>query len=767
MIRRAVCQPRLRGRLFALASTFLLFAVVPLVTASGGGAPLPLAPPGPDAYVAGEAIVRFEPGTSSAERRDARQAADVDFESSLNLRRTQVVEVEGGVWAAVRRLDRQPGVAYAQPNYRYEALAVEPPNDTFFGELWGLSDPPLPRPGIDALEAWEVSEGSGQVIAIADTGVDVTHPDLEPNLWSNPAEAGGLPSIDDDLNGKVDDVHGYDFVDDDGDPDDYEFHGTHVAGTAAAVAGNELGIAGVAPKAQIMAVRVLGGDGGGSTADIAAGIAYAADQGADVVNLSLGGPADEDQAMSDAVAHAGLKDTVVVAAAGNDASDNDASPTYPCALPQANLICVAALNEGGSLASFSNFGAKSVDLAAPGTSTLSARTDYGPPLFEDGFEAGLGKWETQVFNGGIAWDVSSKAASGAQSATDSPGGDYGAAVLPWEWAVSELFAKDPVDLTGERGCRLHFKTMYETEAFFDYFIPGAYANVGVPYDVRYLDGVSTGYPTTFEREEVSISDLDGEKDVYPLFAIIADELEQFDGAYVDDVRLICRDETYVNSIASAAEYDLPAAGNYIRFNGTSMATPHVAGVAALVGAAEPAASATQVVKAILQGVSDLPIDNAAKPTVTGGIADACRAIAVATGDELAGCPSSTENVVPPPPTPPPPPPPSSATVVPPAVTAEPAPGADAVAPRTFFRQRPRRTIRTSSHRARVAFRFGSNEDNVAFVCRVDRGLQHYCAERRVRIFRVGPHVMRVRAQDAAGNVDPTPAVFRFEVRHVG
>ena len=228
---------------------------------------------------------------------------------------------------------------------------MEPPNDTFFDKLWGLSDPALPSPGVSVLEAWEESKGADQVIAVLDTGVDLTHPDIGLNLWTNPSPDPGL--------------HGHDFVDDDGDPDDYQFHGTHVAGTAAAVADNDLGVAGVAPEAEIMAVRVLNGDGTGSTGDIAAGIAYAAERGADVINMSLSGPAGGDKAMSDAVTLAATKDTVVVAAAGNEGSNNDAEPTTPCTLPQANLICVAALNQSGALA-----GSRTT---APNPSTLPHR----------------------------------------------------------------------------------------------------------------------------------------------------------------------------------------------------------------------------------------------------------------------------------------------------------------------------------------------------------------------------------------------------------
>ena len=215
----------------------------------------------------------------------------------------------------------------AQPNYVYHALALAP-NDTHFGHLWGLGA----TPGVDVLPAWDRSRGAGQVIAIVDTGVDLTHPDLAGNLWTGP---GG--------------VHGHDFVDNDNDPDDFNMHGTHVAGTAAAIADNALGVAGVAPQAQIMAVRVLDGDGLGSTTSIANGIAFAAANGAGVINLSLGGPAGAgDQTMQAAIAQAEESNAVVVAAAGNEANNNDVNPDTPCTLPNGNLICVAAVTRTGA-----------------------------------------------------------------------------------------------------------------------------------------------------------------------------------------------------------------------------------------------------------------------------------------------------------------------------------------------------------------------------------------------------------------------------------
>jgi thermitase len=738
-----------------LAAGFL--AACLLVQAPGAGADGVAAAtePAGDAVVPGEAIVRFEAGTSVAERQGARRGAGVELEERLVLPRAELVEVEGPVGEAVARLEHQLGVAYAQPNYRYEATAVDPPDDPRFAELWGLSGPALPDPGVSALEAWEdppgagVPRGQGQVIAVVDTGVDLTHPDLAPNLWSNPGE---LPIPDTlDLpggNGFVDDVHGYDFVDDDGDPDDYEFHGTHVAGTAAAVAGNAEGIAGVAPRAEIMAVRVLDGDGSGNSADIADGIAYAADAGADVVNLSLGGLAGAgDSLVFSAIAAAAADDAVVVAAAGNEGADNDAEPHTPCALPNPNMICVAALNRGGKLSSFSNFGPESVDIAAPGGGDvagggiLSARTDYGAPLFEDDFEAGFGgTWDTAASPGGILWAEEDEGTSGL--ATDSPGSEYASD------AISALFAAGAVDLSGERGCRVDFMTRYDVEPFFDAFQAGAFSEGPFVFDVDEFDGSSGA---GLEAESASISDLDGESDVHPVFRIEADEEVQGDGAHVDDVELVCRDSSYNTT-------------NYVRFGGTSMAAPHVSGVVALVRAAAPGLSALDAIDAVLTGASAVPVADPARRTGTEGIADACQAIAVATGTDFASeCPGSSENA---PGAPPGESGPPHIVEMPPPVPQPQPPAADSRRPLAFFAKRPPRVVRTRGRASRIVFRFGSDEPGAVFLCRIDRAPFRPCPARLVRRFRLGSHVVRVSARDAAGNLG-APAAVRFRVLRVG
>jgi thermitase len=749
---------RSRAAIHAVAFLALACILVPAAALGSASRLSSTIAQGSDSYVPGEVVVRFEASASAVQRQKARRAAAADFDRTIGVPRAQLVDVEGSVKRAIRRFEGRPGVAYAQPNFVYSATAAEPPDDTFFEELWGLSDPATPNPGVGALEAWETTKGSGEVIAVLDTGIDLTHPDLVGNLWENPSP----DPLDEDL-------HGFDFVDDDGNPDDYNFHGTHVAGTAAAIADNGLGVAGVAPEAQVMAVRVLDGDGSGSTADIAAGIDYAAQHGADVINMSLGGPAGAgDKAMEDAIEAAGVeKDVVVVVAAGNDGADVEAEPQSPCVLPQDNLICVAALHQKSeTLANFSNFGAKSVDLAAPGTNVISSKPSYGPALFADDFGSGLGLWMTKVFNGGIPWGTSSAAASPPLSATDSPGENYGAAPDFSKTAESDLFTKAAVNLSAQRGCRMHFNTRYQIETFFDVFLAGAISGSSL-IDVAEFDGTSPGFSTSFIGEEASVSELDGLADVHPIFSVLSDHEVELDGAYVDDVLLFCRGESYDNLIASSGTYDLPESSSYVSFQGTSMATPHVAGEVALVRAAAPSLSAAQVVKAVLDGTSAIPVVTPGKRTVTEGIADACKAIAIATGGDIATqCPASSDPV----PQPPPPIVPTEEQIVNanPAATIEPAPTPRRKGfPQTLFRRRPPKVLRTDDATARAVFVFASDEADATFLCKLDRGSFRQCSRRLVRRLAPGPHVLRVKARDADGNVDPTPAVYRFRVERVG
>jgi serine protease len=273
---------------------------------------------------------------------------------------------------------RIPEVAYAEPDYRVYAERV--PNDPRFrdGTLWGLHNAGQfggkPDADIDAREAWNtITDASDVVVAVIDTGADYTHPDLAANMWTNPDELPGN-GLDDDANGYIDDVHGYDFHDADGDPQDDVGHGTHVAGTIAARGNNGIGVTGVAWRARLMAVRFLSWDGG-FMSDAIESLNYAVANGAAISNNSWGGLGFS-QGLLDAITAARDAGHLYVAAAGNGGSDRigddtDSIPFYPAGLPADNVIAVAALDRRDRLANFSNYGDESVDLGAPGVGVFS------------------------------------------------------------------------------------------------------------------------------------------------------------------------------------------------------------------------------------------------------------------------------------------------------------------------------------------------------------------------------------------------------------
>ncbi len=264
-------------------------------------------------------------------------------------------------------------IAGCSPNYEVRVDATTP-NDPLFSSLWGLGD----GAGLSAQRAWNISTGSSDVVvAVIDTGVDYNHPDLRDNMWSNPGE---VPNngIDDDANGYVDDVYGINAMYGaarPGDPMDENGHGTHVAGTIGAVGHNGLGVVGVNQNVRIMALRFLGASGSGSLAGAITAIDYMItlkNRGVDVrvANNSWGGSGYA-PALAEAIQRAEEAGIVFVAAAGNDGADNDVEPSYPANFEMSNVVSVAALDEWGNLASFSNYGATTVDIAAPGVGIYS------------------------------------------------------------------------------------------------------------------------------------------------------------------------------------------------------------------------------------------------------------------------------------------------------------------------------------------------------------------------------------------------------------
>lgn len=299
-----------------------------------------------------------------------------DFQVSNNGLSLVSIRDGSSIEEAVQEFSKHPDVEFAQPNYIYTASII--PNDPLFSNQWGFrntgqtisnsvyaTNNPPGSTGNDMglAEAWENFEKTcNQVtVAVLDSGINYNHQDL--NFWSSSecfSEQGvSLGACS----------YGWDFVENDGNPMDFNGHGTHVAGIIGAKGGNGLGGTGVCWGAPVMAVRVLDGDGIGSTSSIVKGIQFAVRNGAKILNLSLAGP-NYDEALRSVIAEAGSKyDTLIVVAAGNESADLKNSNSYPCKFSESNLLCVAALDQAYQLGNFSNYDTsrKSVDLAAPGT----------------------------------------------------------------------------------------------------------------------------------------------------------------------------------------------------------------------------------------------------------------------------------------------------------------------------------------------------------------------------------------------------------------
>ena len=259
---------------------------------------------------------------------------------------------------------------YCEPNFKVHVATV--PNDPAFNSVWGLSS----STGIDAPSAWAKTTGSSDVVvAVIDTGIDYTHADLAANVWTNPVEIAGN-GIDDDGNGYIDDVHGINASSGTGNPMDDNGHGTHVSGTIGAVGNNGVGVSGVNWNVKMMGLKFLDSSGSGSVSDAIEAINYMVSMKTKhsinivAANNSWGG-GGYSKGLYDAVAKARDAGIIFVAAAGNEGVDNDASPSYPASLDLSNVVTVAAIDQNQNLAYFSNYGANTVEIAAPGVSIMS------------------------------------------------------------------------------------------------------------------------------------------------------------------------------------------------------------------------------------------------------------------------------------------------------------------------------------------------------------------------------------------------------------
>ena len=546
-------------------------------------------------FVQGEILVRFKSSmTIQAQQLSVASQGARSVKLVSGIMNISKVKLSLGetVSAAIEAYQSNPNIEYAQPNYIYHATAL--PNDTSFPQLWGMkntgqtiSDPDYPTNNppdptaivffdIDAESAWgQITDCSSKVVAVIDTGINYTHLDLAANMWDGSGV--GIPN------------HGWDFVDSDNDPlpvGGGEDHGTHVAGTIGAVGDNNAGVTGVCWQASIMSVRVLDENGFGDTADIISGIQFAADNGASVINMSLGGESILDTLFKDAITYAQDRDVVIVVAAGNGGTDGDGDdiddnrPIFgggddgdvntiyqPCSFDQDNLLCVAALDQSYSLASFSNYGATSVDVGAPGTNVLSS-------------------WAGQIITDDLTsgWILSGGWTTGTCALTNT-------LFNPSDWCSNGTYANNADDrayksfnLSGFLAAELYYFVSFDTEAGFDFFSNSMKSSGGDPFAV----GGTTLLNISGTQEGIAKLNISSciTSTCSLGFRLTSDDTVVKKGIGINNFR--------INTLQTNSS-------SYNVSSGTSMSSPHVAGIATMIRAFNPNYTYAQTVEAIKNG----------------------------------------------------------------------------------------------------------------------------------------------------------------------
>jgi len=477
----------------------------------------------------------------------------------------------------IKKLKQNPLVKSIQYNYIKKKLAL--PNDPLFVNQWHLDGADNNAIDINVQSVWDTTTGSDDVVvAIFDTGLSIKHEDLEDNVWVNEAELNGEPGKDDDGNGYVDDVYGYDFATDmDGNNGplygDVDSHGTHVAGIIGAVGNNSVGVSGVNWKVKILPVKVFRPSLGAYDSDILEAIDYILllkDKGVNIVAVNasyggFGGDADNSP-MKDAIEALGEKGIVFFAAAGNSGIDNDLIyydiPALPASYNVDNLVAVAATDENQNLTYFSQYGKKTVQVGAPGINILSTTdfidgNDTNAEDFEDGFENGGDNWSASE----DGWSITdAKAHQGTYSVTDSPDGNYDDSSNGFNY----IFTKE-IDLSSEKGNQIAVDLCYQSNlGNGDIMFIALYNGDDSYVNIEYTDSSSTG--DNWKCVGVPIPEYYKTSTFRVLIGYYHNgDGNSGDGVYFDDVKI----GTFTHT------------NTYEAWAGTSMATPVVTGTYAL------------------------------------------------------------------------------------------------------------------------------------------------------------------------------------------
>ncbi len=538
-------------------------------------------------YRSGELLVKYKTGTGIIEKSAMLTQGAVLNAQAIGRSQIHRVTLAPGttVEQAMAAYASDPNVEIVEPNYIIRAQAM--PDDTEFSRQWGLYNTGQTVSGyqgtagidIDAPQAWDIiTDGTEVVVAVVDTGCDIGHPDLAANIWNNADEIPG-DGKDNDGNGYIDDVVGWDFADDDNDPHDVSGHGTHVAGIIAAVGDNQRGIAGVAWRARIMPIRIMNAFDEGTTADAIDAIEYAIDNGAKIINCSWGG-AGNSGVLQHVINNAGA---LLVCASGNFGQNTDTSPYYPASYASPNIISVAASDQMDQLAWFSNYGKASVDVAAPGVRIYSLLNGRGA-LWSDTFDDGLAGWTTGGANN--TWAVTDPpGTSAAPALAINPDGDYADATNSWAQLPAQNLSEGSASM-------LSFRLIGQSQANSDVLYLEISTN-GTSWTTLPLkmggtlrhDGISGSIPYWMSIM-ADLGPWDGEPQVFLRFRFFSDATTTGTGFYIDNIKLEAAD----------------GVDTYAFMQGTSMATGYVTGLAALIQSEDPSLTPLEIKFIILNSV---------------------------------------------------------------------------------------------------------------------------------------------------------------------